>query len=533
VIVVDPEGEDTLPTPEREPNDRRAQAQVLEPDVWVQGTLSPRLSDEDWYRVSVVADDQVVSVVLTGMPDVDSTLTVFDAGGKRVLALDNVGPGRGEALPNFSRNRGSFYLVVRAARDKKQVPAARTASGKHEGHYRIRVSLRAREEGEEGEPNGTPKLATALKLGGEAFGYLGWRRDVDWYRVSLDDFPADGLLRVELDGVDQVRAVLELRDSRGRQIQRQGGGPGDPIALTNLDLPSGSARDVVYVAVRARQGYNGEARYHLGVSQAVRTKQEELEPNETSENATPLGLGETRLGQIGSSTDRDVYVTAVARPTPVRVELLPAPGLDAELALLDQEGAQAQGWRRMDSEPAGKEEVLPVVWLTPPRRYLQVKAAKWNRTDQSNSYRLTVRPLTGTDWEREPNGSPGTATVVGPEQREAQGYLFPGNDTDYFRISAWAPTLHVAGQGPLGIRLALKAIDTRRGVAVGSALAPSSGAKVQLSVAVEQGVSYLIRVDGDGAVRSSRSPYKLRFTASATPAHDAGVEQGDGAKEQE
>ncbi len=129
--------------------------------------------------------------------------------------------GRGRRDPQPGRPPGTTYLRVRASGAggrRGRIPAGGAARP---------VRCRAPRS----SPTGRGRTATELAPGGEAVGYLGWRHDQDWYRLSTAGLAEGSVLSVDLDPVPEVAASLQLygadahklTEARGRK--RRAGRP--------------------------------------------------------------------------------------------------------------------------------------------------------------------------------------------------------------------------------------------------------------------------------------------------------------------
>jgi len=496
VVVVDPdEVNRPKPVDEVEPNDDRKHAQELTEEHDVEGRLADG-KDEDWYRVVVRDEGQVLTATLSGVSGGDLALEALDPQGKRLVRVNNNREGGGETLVNLAVSPGDCFLRVRPVKGRAG-----------QGTYRLGLQVRAREEGEELEPNWKAELATSLAVDDEATGYLGWHTDTDWYRVALGEVDRSGRLRVEFDGVDGVRAAVSLRSGDGAVLQERWGGPGDPVVLSNLAVPAGAE---VFVVVRCRYEANVESRYSLRVLAVSPAGPTESEPNDAPGQATvlPADGRSTVAAQLPDSGDRDLYIVRTARSQVVRVEAVPPLGLDLALAVVDAKGKTL--WQ-VDQGKAHQPEVLPALWVQPPGVTLLVRAPHRRETTAVASYHIKAQPLAGTDWEHEPNDTPTQAAAWGVEQPTVRGYVHPSGDVDYYlvNVAGGGLALHARPAPELVLRLDLL---LPQGGMVTSAASSAPGAEVRLEN--QGGGEYVLKVSqakadpngsGDGSYTITRA----------------------------
>lgn len=496
MVVVDPEEENRpRAASEVEPNDERRQAQPLTEGHPVEGRLAAGVKpDVDWFRAAVASAGQVLSMTVSGIPGVDLSLEGFDDHGKRLVRVNNSKEGGGETLVNLGVDPGTYLFRVRAV---KGAAAAADAAG-----YRVVYTLRAREEGEEVEPNWKAALATPLSMDQEATGYLGWQTDTDWYRVELKDVVAGGRLRLEFDGVDGVRAALSIRGADGSMIQERWSRRSEAVVLPNLAPPQGTS----FVVVRCMYDFNVETRYSLRVLTVVPTGAVELEPNDTPRQATPLAVdGHIAMaGIVADTTDRDLYAIRVARAQPVRVEAVPPLNVDLALALVVDDKTV---WE-VDQGKAREKEVLPVVWIRPPFGLIQVRSPRQvgdSSVSAVTPYHIRVQPLGDGAWEQEPNNEPGSATPLAPGPNPTRGFLHPQEDVDYYRLAPATGRVLVVAQPSAAQQLKLELLLPQGGVAA-SAAGSTPGAQVRLEGSA--GVEYVLRVTGSA---SADQAYTLSY----------------------
>ncbi len=511
VVVVDPdELVRASAAPEQEPNDERRQAQELELEKPVGGTLSARTKDggrdQDWYRIPVEVN-RILEASLSGIAAADLVLEAFSAEGKRLVKVNNHGEGGGEALVNLAVGPGRYYLRVTSRPPTSAAKVGSRAAGNRV--YRISYKLRDREPGEELEPNWKAPWASELALGGEAVGFLGWHTDTDWYRVTLGERAPGALLRVEFDGVDGVRAQVAVRDGDSSLIQRRSGGAGDPVVLANLAVPP--TTDTVFVEVRCGRQANVENQYALRVSARVPPRQTELEPNDAAERATPVSIGKIVVGNLADNQDRDLF--RVVDGGAVRVVVSPPAGVDVALAVVDQAGKVL---REVNAAPAGKSETLPAARLGP-ERLLRVRAPRGNDADPLGVYRLLVRrrPEVG-QWEAEPNDAREQASAWREPAEPLRGFLYPEADVDHIEIAcpSTARTLRVTGKRrPKS--LALIGPDGKE-VTTANRVDGDGGLSMSLSPVAAGGRCWLRLSEGAGGVPADDS-YLLSMTPSPAP----------------
>jgi serine/threonine-protein kinase len=183
-------GDATL-TEEREPNDEAAQANRIAAGSPVTGFLgkrhSPSEPDRDVYVVAWPSGTRrIVTVAVTGLPNLDIKLTVNDGDGLHGATVDEAGVGAGEVLHRRAVD-GPLVITVgetlgpgKDAQGKDPLPIENVSDA-----YTLTVSEDPATG--EAEPNNMDADATPLAIGEEQRGYLDTRSDVDLLRWTGDD----------------------------------------------------------------------------------------------------------------------------------------------------------------------------------------------------------------------------------------------------------------------------------------------------------------------------------------------------------
>jgi serine/threonine-protein kinase len=228
---------------ESEPNNDAAHANLLASGAPIRGRIAERIShdegDRDVYRIPAGGDGpRLLHVAVTGVPNIDLVLEVFDARGDPIAKADTGGDGDGEVLANLRIGPGESYVVVRQVQIPGTVPAENVTD-----EYSLLASWRSLSPSDEAEPNDDPSQVTALEPGREIIGYLDHPGDVDRFRVggaagmrhSGELRPPAGVaVRVHLD--EQVHEVaagqaiwpFEVRGGQSLRLERADPPPSQP-----------------------------------------------------------------------------------------------------------------------------------------------------------------------------------------------------------------------------------------------------------------------------------------------------------------
>ena len=172
-------------TEEREPNDEIAQANKIAPGAPVTGWLgkrhSPTEGDRDTFVVPFQSGSRrVVTVSVTGIPNIDLNVSVSDADG-HTMTVDEAPVGAGEVLHRRVIDGRLVITVAETMARDQQYPTENVSDP-----YTLTVTEEPSAGGEV-EPNGTAADANPIGVTDVVHGFLDTRDDVDLLRFTGDD----------------------------------------------------------------------------------------------------------------------------------------------------------------------------------------------------------------------------------------------------------------------------------------------------------------------------------------------------------
>lgn len=462
---------------EVEPNDLLATAQALSPTAeqgaGVAGHLiaapGVKAKDVDLFRVVVpppavvTADDdggaparQRMSIEVRPEAGMAISVDALDDQGRVLVAAVGTAPGESEGIPNLSVSPGTYFvrvkpgLAVVPAAGSSGAPAGRDAGPASTGGssaYRLAIRLLPFEAGDEIEPNGKGALANEVAAGADVAGYLAWRHDEDWFRLSLAGLPEGSVLSADVDAPPGVAVSLSVADSVEHRMTEQKGRKGDRVAVRNVRLPSSEPH--MYVVVKSDGGRNLEARYLLRLRVEAAKADAELEPNDDATHAVPIQDGAFE-GTLGPG-DVDVYRYSSPMPVELNFEATPPERVDLKLEVLREDGTAIA---KVDAGKRREPERLPNVFVQG-SVLLRLSAGKGDG-NLDEPYRIVAssRPI-DQGAEHEPNGAAALATPLAAGT-SGSGLLYPRGDVDFWSIEnpagAGAP-FAVSVHGIVGLNL--------------------------------------------------------------------------------
>jgi len=232
---------------EREPNDDVSQANRIAPGTPVLGYLGKRHSatepDRDVYLVQWPAGSRrVVTVTVSGLPNIDINLSVNDGDGLHGATVDETGVGAGEALHRREIDGPIVVTVGESLGRDQKLPIENVSDA-------YKVTVTEEKLVGETEPNTSDADANPLELTQELRGYLDARIDVDQLRWTGAD--GDYNVIVRADGVPLTWRLADgkLRTPGSAKVSLK---RGDLIRLERADrVGSGTlpGRDVMWSIV--------------------------------------------------------------------------------------------------------------------------------------------------------------------------------------------------------------------------------------------------------------------------------------------
>jgi len=219
-------------TSEVERNDELAEATLISAGAPVTGYLGKRVSrtepDRDYYRVELGDQPVSVTVHVTGLPNIDVDLALFDATGKLLVDCNEVGRDLDEWVRNY-RVRGDLYVRVTQA----MRPGATTPTENVSDPYYLDVQATPAAPGIEMEPNDLQADALVVRPGSPIAGYLERRGDIDVFRF---EGPA-GSYQVRIGGAASVPLTWRIGDGEAHTERdlRVDLAPGDIVRLHRSD----------------------------------------------------------------------------------------------------------------------------------------------------------------------------------------------------------------------------------------------------------------------------------------------------------
>lgn len=171
---------------------------------------------------------------------------------------------------------------------------------------------------EESEPNDDRDSAEGYAIGDAIRGCIGAEDDADWYELTVPDGAAGGYVGVTLTAVgdDTPRVEIYSQEDNGKLHDFQAATSGGDVETYFAAATGGRYRIAVVDGVI---GVPGPYRYTLTATYTA--LEDDYEPNDTREEATPIEVGETVTARLFAGFEDSVPPDAVAYQDWYEVEL--------------------------------------------------------------------------------------------------------------------------------------------------------------------------------------------------------------------
>jgi hypothetical protein len=291
-------------TPETEPDDDRDHASALPLGGGAQGTIAGD-ADVDVYKLTMTAPG-MVSIQTDALDGVDLILELQNGAGE-VVARSDRGPAKtSEGVPNLALQKGDWYVVVRPfvkpkpkprhkGKGKGDAPAAIDAGAEvvESPAYHVTAQAVAPADLTEREPDDDAGAASEVFLGDTVKGWIGWTGDVDVWKLSLEGLGQRNALDLDVAAVPGVALTVEVLDGTGKSLLVRKGVRNGPVSVKSLLAAVADGQPPYHYVKVSGDKSNPVDAYTLHVAGRLLDLDEEAEPNDTIDHATPLRVNAT------------------------------------------------------------------------------------------------------------------------------------------------------------------------------------------------------------------------------------------------
>lgn len=321
---------------EQEPNDSSTAATPVSAGKEISGYFSPaynRLNqdaghpyrEEDWYVLDIDLEGDtpaLIDIELSGVPGVNSVLSVYNSSMGEIGVYNVQGIGKGESARGIGVTAsGRYYVMV-------------TTDGYHTNcdvPYQLYISRRPYDSTVEMEPNNTVSDANVLQQS-EISGKVFPGGDKDMYKIPDPGRPT--LFTIEAAPPDTMDISVNVYNETGEKMFEANQGRKGVSEI----IPNVYSSKALYVEVLSRRGDSDEqGQYRLMVSSQPYVNGYEIEPNGKKSAATAVN-GDTVTGYTSFQGDVDYYFLEYPKRKKLRFTAKAAMGSNIKVSVTDPLG---------------------------------------------------------------------------------------------------------------------------------------------------------------------------------------------------
>ena len=494
-----------------EPNGSFSQATRVGVNQVLDGlTICPN-GDEDWYRIDATETGRLTLNILNPPEGMRSELAMYNRDFGWMSVYHNaINAGEPIQMIYDITDPGTYFIRVRDLNGRG-----------HTDTYTFQTEFTPVVD--PFEPNHGHGVATLLeKPSLQAYIFRGG--DEDWYRVyaqegatmrwSVTDLPASQRTELALYGVErQWLSVYNQANNNGDYVHLNYTVPRTGFYYLRVRDANGGAYTTPYTL-------SVEGQFDFGFEPEFAPVTAEVEDNSEWSAANDVALDTVISAAIESNGDADRYRFWINSPGILQIEQTQVQeAITSEIWVYNTHLNQV-GYRTTTNP--GEDNLLEVALTEPGWYYVRV-ADRGNNHSSADPYHLNVRHTPVVD-EHEPNGGLGTATQLG--ESSIQGYLFAGNDNDWYRVYVREPsTLSVSLDAVAEINRPRLRIYDSNGGERGNWVNTNPGVTGENVIVYEAATPgfYYVRVNDEGN-QYAAEPYTLRIEGadfSRAPSMDA------------
>jgi hypothetical protein len=291
-----------------------------------------------------------------------------------------------------------IYVVVKSSPVGSGKDAKRGFST--DTYYTLTVAPEEAGSSAEFEPNDEIGKATELPRDGYREGFISPRGDVDYYKLTTG---GPSLVKVSVTGVEKLDLMLSLvkpgdKDKEEVLLKANDGAVKEGEMLDHVAC-NPECWFKVEAAPRKVDGKwvkddeNGDMAYRISANVVPDDGNEEREPNNTAETATPIELGKPIRGTIFPKKDVDFLKLDLSQKpvkTPIKATLLGILKVDVGLYLHRRtDDGKLELVQTADSAKGDKPEIIRTS-LEPGVYFFEVRDTKNREANFQDSWQLTV-----------------------------------------------------------------------------------------------------------------------------------------------
>jgi hypothetical protein len=300
---------------EKEPNDNPYSATEIADKSGIIGFFSPaqnslnndqknKMKEIDWYKFNITISDNIpvlITLKVTGVPAVDSVISILNSNLEEILTADSTGTGEAEMIADFGiKESGVYYVQV----------SAKNFISNSDASYELKLDFKAYNQNSELESNNSFEKSNII-VNNEISGSINSSGDYDFYLFNSpfkNKYYKAGCSGVA--GLDIIMTIYDSNRNKLFEINNEGPGGAEKIPYFMIKSP-------VYFSISASAFADSDARYTLDLEQFDSNEILEIEPNNSKTAANIINKKIT--GFTTYKNDTDYYLVKYEKRQKVKI----------------------------------------------------------------------------------------------------------------------------------------------------------------------------------------------------------------------
>lgn len=297
----------------------------------------------------------------------------------------------------------------------------------------------------ESEPNDNINNANTVAIGKEVRGYLGTANDVDFFKIFIS---SPSILDIRLSEVRGINHSITIWNETGTKqiLHVDDTRKSSPERACNVHFAGGYMHISVQHGDRDDPAANLENAYTLKVDFRHTAFHEEIEPNDSSQNATLIStedeitgyfspaFNRSNYGKSGIVREEDWYAIDVVLPASaprlLDINLSAVEEIDSEIRIFSPSMKEIL---TLNGKGTGKSESVQGIGITEPGRHFLVVSSANFASNCEKPYILSLKTRAfDFSSETEPNDAPDLAQIIQAE--EINGSFTSRDDRDWYLL---------------------------------------------------------------------------------------------------
>ncbi len=373
---------------EIEPNDSIKSANLIENNIAIEGFFSPgnnpfvkKNFEIDFYKVVISATNKtLLSVEVSGVPGIDSIISIYDNNGRMIKESNNSGLHIGEKIKNIGiKKSGTYYISLKTVQlftYNNKIP------------YSIRVETTSYSFGEELEPNDKLKDANPIKIDEKISGMISALTDEDYFSFIVPQ-PGSYMFSARLKDLLNVDTAITIYNSYGKKIREfNSAQSGQAEYIANIGIKTTKYDEKYFIKVHSKKGYNDSDKYEMIISLFESSQQGEYEPNDNRKNSNGLIDSVKKRGFIYPQNDIDWYSFSLKENKNILIEAKGIDGVNLVLTIFDNKGKKI---RSANGSGLNENEKIKTDLQGPAVYYLTLSSLKESQFNVRSPYQLLFK----------------------------------------------------------------------------------------------------------------------------------------------